>query len=300
MQILITGATGFIGQQLLKHLHNQHQITVLSRLPTRAYHLLGNDIDVIDDLELLGKLDQFDAIINLAGEPIADKRWTAEQKQRICQSRWNLTQDLSSLIQQSTKPPSIFISGSAVGFYGDQAEQSIDESFTNINTGFTHTVCEKWEKLAQEASSPNTRVCILRTGIVLGKEGGALQKMLPAYKFGLGGPLGNGKQYLSWIHISDMVKAIIYLLEHPHCNGIYNATAPNPVSNYEFSRTLARCLKRPYFARVPAWALQLAMGETSSLLLGGQRVQPKHLLDDGFKFCYPKLEEALKLLTRSD
>lgn len=300
MKILITGATGFIGQHLVKHLHNQHQVTVLSRLPTKAYHLLGNDIDVIDDLALLDDLNPFDAVINLAGEPIAEKRWTAEQKHKICQSRWIMTQQLSQLIANSQQPPSCLINASAIGYYGQNSEDSIDESYQPNTSDFAHTVCKRWEELAQQAQSEHTRVCILRIGIVLGKEGGALQKMLPAFRFGLGGPFGKGQQYMSWIHISDMIKAIIFLLENQECQGVYNATAPQVVTNREFTRTLAQCLKRPHFAKVPSWVLKLMLGEASSLVLEGQKVQPKHLLDEGFKFCYPELKRTLELLVKPD
>ena len=300
MQIFITGATGFIGQHLIKHLHHQHQVTILSRLPARAYRVLGNDIDVIDDLELLDDLDQFDAVINLAGEPIANKRWTPSQKQEICQSRWQITQKLSDLIKQSSSPPAVFISGSAIGYYGDQNSQKIDEAYTHITDSFTHSVCKKWESIAMQAATEQTRVCIVRTGIVLGRDGGALSKMLPAFQFCCGGPLGNGRQYLSWIHIADMVRVLLYLLDNAHCNGIYNATAPVPVTSNEFSKVLAKTLKRPCLLRVPQWFLQMSMGEVSSLLLNGQRVFPVRLEEQGFKFCYPELPEALSLIVNSD
>jgi len=294
MRILLTGGTGFIGQRLVTHLHHKHQLVVLSRSPRHAYQRLGHDVEVIGNLDGRQHLNEFDAVINLAGEPIADKRWTDRQKERICLSRWQLTERLSELIKASSSPPAVFISGSAIGYYGAQQDQTITETFTGITPEFTHEVCRRWEELALAAESDRTRVCIVRTGVVLGREGGVLRKMLPAYRMGFGGPVGDGRQYISWIHINDMVKIIIHLLNNPTSRGVYNATAPHPVPNAEFSNLLARQLHRPNLFWVPRWFLQSTFGEMAELLLGGQKVVPARLLDEGFHFSYPELELALR------
>ncbi|MFP2770315.1 TIGR01777 family oxidoreductase [Oceanisphaera sp. KMM 10153] len=293
MNILLTGGTGFIGHRLMSHLRPHHHITVLSRTPNKVYQRLGHDIKALSSLDLLDNLDNFDAVINLAGEPIADKRWTQVQKERICQSRWQITRQLVEKLKAGQQPPSVLISGSAVGFYGRQDDALVDED-SRPNVEFSHEVCARWEQLAQVAESEQTRVCRIRLGMVLGAEGGALKKMLPGYRLGLGGPIGSGKQYMSWIHIEDVVKLILFLLEHDECNGPFNATAPEPITNEHFSRNLAQVLGKPHFARIPAWAMRLLLGEMADLLLTGQRVMPVRLQQAGFHFRYPTLDKALK------
>lgn len=290
--VLITGATGLIGRHLVKKLINKYKITVISRDPSRAQRLLGQGIEAIS-LDALQSLESFDAIINLAGEPIADKRWTDKQKQAICDSRWEITQRLSDLINSSVNPPEVFISGSAVGVYGRQGDTPINEDFTDFNDEFSHRVCAKWEEIANTA---NTRVCLIRTGIVLDDEGGALAKMIIPFRLGLGGPIGDGKQYMSWIHIDDMIKGIIHLLEHKECVGPYNLTAPNPNTNGYFSIKLARRLDRPCLFRVPAFVMKTLMGESSDLILYGQKVLPERLIAANFNFAYPTLIDALDAL----
>ena len=293
MKILITGGTGFVGRRLMPHLRNHHEITVLSRNPAKVHQQLGHDIKALPSLNDLENLDQFDAVINLAGEPIAEKRWSTEQKLRICQSRWQLTEQLVEKLNAGTQAPKVLISGSAVGYYGRQGAALVDED-SSPHPEFSHKVCAQWEQLAQAAASEQTRVCCIRLAVVLGPDGGALKKMLPSYRLGLGGPIGSGKQYMSWIHIDDVVSLVLFLLEHDECSGAFNASAPEPVTNQQFSKTLAQVLNKPHFARVPAWVMRLAFGEMADLLLTGQRVMPVRLQCAGFHFRYPTLEKALK------
>ncbi|MEL3920366.1 TIGR01777 family oxidoreductase [Aeromonas enteropelogenes] len=299
MKILITGGTGFIGRRLVAHLKVNHEVVVLSRQGSRAYTLLGHDIKVLDSLDRLDDLNDVDAVINLAGEPIAAGRWSEQRKQLLCDSRWLLTEQLVDLIKLSTTPPKVLINASAIGWYGRQDDAPLDEQCQTPHDEFTHQLCQQWETLAQEARSRLTRVCIVRIGLVLGTDGGALPKMLPPYRFGLGGPMGAGNQVMSWIHVQDLVRAILFLLEHGECDGIFNGTAPHPVSNREFSQALAHTLRRPHLFFVPAALLRLMMGEASDLLLTGQHVLPTRLQQAGFHFTYPELPQALTNLLRS-
>lgn len=299
MKILITGGTGLIGKELLK-LIMTHHLVVLTRNVDEAEqqlsHIHSGKLRFIQSLEQFTTLDEFDAVINLAGEPIADKRWSKRQKRRICDSRWAITQQITTLIQASEHPPHTFISGSAVGYYGDHQNDIIDETVEVHSNGFSHYVCSNWEKIALRAQSDKTRVCLLRTGVVLSSEGGALKKMLLPYQLGLGGPIGRGRQYFPWIHMIDMVRAIVYLLEHGRASGPFNMAAPHPVTNKVFSQCLARTLKRPHILFTPAFAIKLAMGESSELLLDSLRAKPKKLSDLGFQFHFCRIEPALKHL----
>lgn len=299
MKILITGGTGLIGKELAK-LIMTHELVVLTRNPYRARQQLSyinhDKLKFIQTLDGLNDLNSYDAVINLAGEPIADKRWTKKQKQVICDSRWTITQKLTNLIKQSQTPPKVFISGSAVGYYGNHSVGTFNELNDLHNDRFSHYVCANWEKIALSAQSDNTRVVILRTGVVLSTHGGALTKMLLPYKLGLGGTIGNGKQYLPWIHMVDMVRAIVYLLESPQAHGAFNLTAPHPTTNKEFSRTLARCLSRPHLLFTPKWLIKLLMGESSELLLDSLGAKPKRLHDLGFQFHFTRIEPALRNL----
>lgn len=294
MHILITGATGLIGTALYKKLRNQHQITVLTRDANKAYKNLGHDIQALTQLDTLSQLDDFDAVINLAGEPIADKRWSDKQKQRIEQSRFETTEQLVQLFKQSSKPPSVFISGSAIGYYGRQGDTPVTEDNHQVHDEFTHQLCAKWENIALQAKTEQTRVCLLRTGIVLARQGGALGKMSFPFKLGVGGPIGHGKQMMSWIHIDDMVDAIIFLLHQDNATGAFNCTAPQPVSNETFSKTLASTLHRPCLFRVPAVVMKTLLGEMADMILTGQAVLPEKLEQHGFQFRHPQLKGALE------
>lgn len=296
MKILITGATGFIGRVLVEALKNTHRITVLTRSIEKAQQTLGDGIIFCNSLDAWVNLDEFSVVINLAGEPIADKRWSAQRKQEICASRFDLTQKIVDKINLGSNPPQLLINASAIGYYGRQDDTVIDEAFNDFYPEFSHDVCTKWEEIARSAQNPVTRVCILRLGIVLGAQGGALARMLPPYQFGLGGPLGSGEQWMSWIHRDDVVAMILFLMEHDKLSGIFNATAPNPVRNKDFSRTLAQTLKRPHLFFVPSFMLRFMFGEMADLLLYGQRVVPQRFQASDFTFKYPVLEDALQAI----
>ncbi|ASP47501.1 TIGR01777 family oxidoreductase [Cognaticolwellia beringensis] len=294
MNILITGGSGLIGQALIQHL-NADRIIVLTRSPEKTTKLLPENIELIttiDDVDF----NDLDVVVNLAGEAIVDKRWSNAQKAIICQSRWQITRSLVEKIQAATKPPHSFISGSAIGFYGRQGAVEIDESYQDVHDEFSHHICQKWEQIALQAESEQTRVCLIRTGIVLANNGGALEKMLLPFKLGLGGPIASGEQFMSWIHIDDMVAVLLAAIYQTAFSGPINATAPVPVCNQQFSETLSAVLGRPCIFRVPGFILRILMGESADLILYGQNVIPKKLLSNNFKFQYPTLEIALKQL----
>ena len=298
MKIFITGGTGLVGSHLIPRLlQEDHTVTVLSRNIEKAQAILGNNLEFCDSLERLTSLDEYDAVINLAGEPIAGKRWTELQKQRLCQSRWQITKKLTQLIKSGENPPQIFISGSAIGYYGNKEDVIITED-TEPHEEFTNKLCKAWEAFAMEAESSKRRVCLLRTGIVLSSKGGMLAKILPIFKLGLGGTMGSGKQYISWIHIEDMVGIINFLLTAPHVKGAVNMTSPSPVTNKEFSKTLAKVLKRPCIFNVPSVIISLFMGEASTLLLDGQRAIPKKLELNKYQFRYKDIQSALVNILR--
>lgn len=299
MRILITGGTGLVGTPLVQALiARKYQVVVLSRSPQKVYSRFCSAAENLNSLNDITHLNDIDAVINLAGEPIADKRWSEEQKKLLCESRWQITERLSELINASETPPAVFLSGSAVGWYGDQGQSVVTED-DEPNQEFTHTLCDRWESLAMKAQSEKTRVCLLRTGIVLSPEGGALAKLLPVYRAGLGGPIGNGRQYMPWIHISDMVSAILFLLDDPAQNGPFNMTAPYPSHNEQFAAVLAQILHRPHLLRVPAFVVKALMGEAAVLVLGGQNALPKRLEETGFGCQFINLEEALRDLLDS-
>ena len=294
MNILITGGSGLIGQALIQQL-NANRIIVLTRNIDATKKVLSANIELVTSLEDVN-FNDINVVVNLAGEAIVDKKWTSKQKHIICQSRWQITQDLVNKIQQAIKPPHSFISGSAIGFYGRQGSQPIDEDHQDTYDEFSHHVCKKWEAIAQTAETANTRVCLIRTGIVLATNGGALKKMLPPFKLGFGGPIASGKQFMSWIHINDMVAVLLAAIYKTELSGPINATAPMPVTNKEFSKTLSQVLNRPCLFNVPAFVLRLLLGESADLVLYGQCVLPTKLLNNDFKFQYPTLQIALKQL----
>lgn len=295
MQILMTGGTGLIGQHFIRTFQ-QYRYTVLTRDAVSMPIDLSQRCAYISDLSHLRNLNAFDYVINLAGEPIADKRWNDAQKLRICDSRWHITQQLVELFDKSSEPPTVFLSGSAIGFYGDTGKQQTDETASFVADDFASSLCHKWESIA-EGANHKTRVVALRTGVVLSTKGGALKKMLVPFKFGLGGKIGSGQQIMSWIHIDDMVRAMQFLLDQD-VQGPVNLTSPNAVDNQSFTKALGHVLHRPTIFPVPAFMLKILMGESSSLLLGSQHIYPQRLLDNGFEFKYAELEPALEQLIK--
>ena len=291
--ILVTGGSGFIGRhfcsaadQLGMHL------TVLTRNPAAARKRVPDSVKLISRLSQLEADYRPDIVLNLAGEPLADGRWTHRRKQKFYDSRINTTDSLFEFFSRAgQQPPRLVISGSAIGYYGP-GEQAVDEAADPVD-GFSHQLCRTWENSARRFDALGCRICYLRTGIVLGEEG-ALARMLPAFKLGLGGPIGNGQQWMSWIHIDDMVEIILHCINNPEVEGPVNATAPNPVTNEEFSVTLAELLKRPDFLTMPAFMIKILFGEMGEeLLLQGQKVVPVKALNSGFKFRYSNLKSAL-------
>lgn len=296
-QILLTGATGFIGVPLCEALLERgHRLTVLTRNPRKAKRLLGENVTLVTRLDELPDM-MFQAVINLAGEPLVG-RWNDRRKEEIRRSRIGLTEALLEHFHEREHFPETLINGSAVGYYGDGGERPLTEIDGN-GQGFGAELCRDWEAVAERFGDQGARVCRLRTGIVLGNGGGALQAMLLPFKLGLGGRLGRGRQWMSWIHREDMVSLILFCLDNREISGPVNATAPNPVTNRYFTRTLAKALHRPAIFHTPAPVLRLVMGEMADeLLLVSQRVLPEVAVTAGFQFQHPELPMALQDILR--
>ncbi|MCX7100428.1 MAG: TIGR01777 family oxidoreductase [Methylobacter sp.] len=293
MDILMTGGTGFLGSALTTNLIKQgHVVTVLSRNPNKVAKICGPEVNAISSLGQLNQEDNYPIIINLAGTPIFDARWSESRKQLIRESRIGLTKQLLDCIASMAVKPELLISGSAIGYYGSQGDTALTEQ-TTPTADFSQQLCVDWESAANQAEQFGIRVCLIRTGLVIDKDGGFLQKMLLPFRLGLGGRLGEGNQWMSWIHRQDWVNIVLTMIADSTMHGAYNATAPNPVTNAEFTRILAQCLKRPALLPVPAGVLELLLGEMSQLVLGSQRVIPERLLSQGFKFDYDDLKTAL-------
>ena len=289
MNILITGGTGLIGTRLCQQLHQLgHELTVLSRKP----ETVPTFCKAIRSLDEWQSTQHFDAVINLAGESIVDKAWTTARKKVLWESRVGLTQSLVRCIEAADEKPRVFISGSAIGYYGNTGDKTLDEG-AHVGKDFGAQLCDEWEKAALASS---VRVCVLRTGLVLAPSGGFLKKMLPAFKLCVGGSMGSGQQWMSWIHIDDYIAVLIELLTNPNAQGAYNMTAPQPLTNQAFTEHLAKALNRRVFFSTPAWVLQLLLGERADLLLGGQRVFPVRVTDLGYTFKYHDLDDTLQAL----
>lgn len=293
MHIFITGGTGLIGRQLCKALLAEgHELTVLSRNPASVPVKCGAGVHAMASLAQWQPGQAFDAIINLAGEPIVDERWTARRKQILWDSRVTLTEELVRRIAAAEHKPAVLLSGSAVGYYGNRGDVMLDESAA-AGKGFAAQLCSAWEAAARVAENSDVRVCLLRTAPVLSNKGGMLGKMLPAFKLGLGARLGNGKQWMSWVHINDYVAMTLRLLRDDQTSGPYNMAAPQPVTNAEFTAALAAALHRPALFAAPAALLKLVMGERASLLLDGQRVLPGKMTKENYRFAFANLADAL-------
>lgn len=290
MHILITGGTGFVGSSLTNFLLGKgYRITIL----THKKNITIGGVKAISNINEIKSNEKIDGIINLAGAAIS-KNWSDNYKQELITSRVNTTKEVILLIKRLEKKPDILISASAIGYYGSQDDNIIDEKSQPHNE-FTSQLCHKWESEALKAEDIGVRVCITRLGVVLGPNGGALKQMLPTFKMGIGGQIGSGKQYFSWVHIDDVILAFSFLIENKKQNGIYNLTAPNPITNAHFTKALGKQLKRPTIFSVPSFVIKILFGEMGeTLLLKGQRVLPKQLQQAGFIFKYPKIDEALE------
>lgn len=310
MKVLLTGATGFIGKKLCQSLlASGHQLHILTRDAKKAEQSILNQAGIRffswnykTEMLPVDCLSGVDAVINLMGESVASGRWTEQRKQEILSSRILSTEKLVAALQDSATyqhQVKTFISTSAIGIYGAQQDNIIDESYLPVQlpSDFLATVCRQWEAALQPLNK-KIRTCIVRVGIVLGKESGALKQMLLPFQLNLGGPIGDGKQYMSWIHIDDIVAVYQYLLEHDHCVGVYNGTAPQPVTNSIFSQHLAKVLHRLAIFPVPRFMLKLIFAEMSDVILTGQRVLPNKILQEGYTFKYSNLDGALKQILK--
>lgn len=310
MRLLLLGCTGFVGKELVPALLKEgHELCIISRkninnlkinIPLDKFNFLKIDLSKKQNWSnenLLSNLKDSDGIINLIGEPIADKKWTDIQKEEIEKSRINSTKFLMETLKKSRINPKVIVNGSAIGFYGTSLTQEFNENSQSGND-FLANLCNKWEEVAN-GKPFFSRLVIFRIGIVLEAEGGALGKMLPVFKIGLGGPIGDGNQWMSWIHRSDLCGLIIKALVDKQFSGVYNAVAPEPVLMKYFSKTLGRCLKRPDLLPVPGTILKLLLGDGAKLVLEGQKVISIKLQEKIYKFKYPLLEKAIYASTKN-
>ncbi|MGO2132578.1 MAG: TIGR01777 family oxidoreductase [Halomonas sp.] len=297
MRILITGGSGFVGQALCQRLHEDgHRVLVTSRHPNKVQERLPEGTEVrrwaSDFVDLPPE-----AIVNLAGESIASGRWSESRKKELLDSRLETTRDVVALCEQlhsiRGQAPRVLVSASAMGYYGDQGERDVNED-TPPHDEFAHRLCRDWEAAAMQAAQFGTRVAILRLGLVLEADGGMLAKMLPPFKLGLGGRIGDGRQYMPWVHRFDLIEMILTLVNRGDLEGPFNGSAPHPVTNAAFTRALAKQLGKPALLPMPATALKVGLGEMSALLLGGAKMLPKRFQEAGFAFRYSTLEEALE------
>lgn len=303
MKVGITGATGLIGRLLVRRLSEAgHELVLFSRSLERGQSLSPDSRIVQWDALVSpppeGSLDGLDALVHLLGEGIANGRWTAAQKKLIRDSRITGTRNLIGALKRCQNGPRVLISASAIGLYGSRGEESLDET-SQAGKGFLPATCESWEQEASIAAEANVRTVLLRTGIVLSTRGGALAKMLLPFRLCLGGPLGSGEQWMSWIHLEDHIGLILHALERDEVEGPLNATAPNPVTNRTFSKALGRALGRPAIAPTPGFVLKLMFGEMAqALLLEGQKVLPSRAMRMGYRFRFPEVDLALQDLLK--
>ncbi|KLU64495.1 epimerase family protein [Desulfosporosinus acididurans] len=298
MKVLIFGGTGFVGRNLTVELHaNGYQVYVVTRNPSESTNTLEHGVKVIkwdnhSPLTSMNQLPEIDVVINLAGESIGNRRWSKSIKQEILESRIRTTEAIVTAINNRAIQPKLLINASAIGYYGDRQDEEITES-EKAGEDFLAHVCRVWENEANKVQSDLTRVVTLRIGVVIGKEG-ALSRMAMPFKFFLGGSLGEGNQWISWIHIQDLTSMIRFIIEHQELTGPVNATTPYPMRMKEFCETLGEVLKRPSWLPMPEFLLRIVLGQMADMLLHGQRVIPKKLLNTGFEFKFPKLRSALE------
>jgi hypothetical protein len=301
MKIAISGATGFVGSRLVERLHTEgHRILVLTRNPTFAQKVFPSP--AFPNLEIIAytptvsgtwqdAIAGCNGVVNLAGEPIAEGRWTPERKQEILNTRKLGTQKIVEAIAKANPRPSILVNTSAIGYYGTSETASFNEDSASGND-FLSQVCQEWEQEATKVKDTNVRLVILRFGIVLGN-GGALGKMITPFKLFAGGPIGSGQQWFSWIHLDDIVGLIIQSLTKSTMEGVYNATAPQPVRMNDLSTTMGNVMNRPSWLPVPGFAIEAILGDGAKVVLEGQKVLPKRTLESGFEYQYPNLQSAL-------
>lgn len=297
--IFITGGTGFVGEALIPALLQAgHRLTVLSRNPAKAQkhlNIVSEALSVVSSLDSLTEMP--DGVINLAGLGIADARWSDRRKRDLRASRIGVTEALAERLKALSGAPDWVISGSAVGYYGPHKEGRLSED-SPPGWDFAARLCSDWEAAAAGLEGPGTRSYRLRIGVVMGRPGGFLGRLEMPFKLGLGGPLGHGQQMLSWIHREDLVRMMLWCIEAAPPAGAYNAVAPNPVSNAEFTQALAQAVRRPAWFRVPEAPMRMVLGELAGLLFEGQAVVPTRALAEGFEFKHPHLAETLKGLFR--
>ncbi len=301
MKILVTGATGLVGRNLLPLLKEKgHTVVALTRNKDIAGVRLPISCEIfpwdpVSSIPAPDLPDNIQAVIHLCGEGIADGRWTRKRKQSIYDSRVLSTRYLLNLFNKSKSVPKVWISASAIGYYKNFCEQTLNET-SESGDGFLAKVCKDWETETFKADALGIRTVALRLGIILGHDGGITSKMLPPFRLGFGGQLGNGDSWISWVHVRDVAGLIIESLENPSYRGPINAVSPQPITNAEFTRTLSELLKRPAFFTIPVFSLKLVLGEMSQLLLASQIVSPQKAIDLGYKFVYPKIKMALKVI----
>ncbi|WP_375498655.1 TIGR01777 family oxidoreductase [uncultured Nostoc sp.] len=301
MKVAITGATGFIGSRLVQRLHaKSHKIVILTRNSTFAQKVFPSE--TFPNVEIVAYtpntsgswqsvIASCDGVVNLAGEPIGEGRWTSERKQEILNSRKLGTQKIVEAIANANPKPSVLINASAIGYYGTSETATFDETSLSGND-FLAQVCQIWEAQARKVKDVGVRLVILRLGIVLGN-GGALNKMIMPFKLFAGGPIGSGRQWFSWIHVDDLVSLILEALTKPEIKGVYNGTAPNPVRMADLSQTLGEVMNRPSWLPVPGLAIEALLGDGAMVVLEGQQVLPKRTVETGFEYKYPNLQSAL-------